>query len=51
MLKPALGKGLSALINTRVASPTPREEDGERVQMVSLDQWRQNESFILEPEV
>ena len=38
MVKPALGKGLSALINPRVASPTPREEEGERVQMVSLEQ-------------
>ena len=38
MLKPALGKGLSALINTRVASPTPIEADGERVQMIALDQ-------------
>src|SRR5438477_3041402 len=38
MLKPALGKGLGALINPRVASPTPRAEDGERIQMVSLDQ-------------
>src|SRR5688572_11466835 len=38
MVKPALGKGLSALINPRVAQPTPREEDGERVQMIALDQ-------------
>jgi ParB family transcriptional regulator, chromosome partitioning protein len=38
MVKPALGKGLSALINPRVASPTPREEDGERVQLIALDQ-------------
>ena len=38
MVKPALGKGLSALINPRVASPTPRAEDGERIQMVPLDQ-------------
>ncbi len=50
MLKPALGKGLSALINTRVASPTPREEDGERVQMVPLDQiipspWQPRSEF------
>ena len=37
MVKPALGKGLSALINPRVASPTPREEDGERVQLVALE--------------
>ena len=38
MVKNALGKGLSALINPRVASPTPRAEDGERIQMVPLDQ-------------
>lgn len=38
MVKPALGKGLSALINPRVASPTPREEEGERVQNIALDQ-------------
>jgi ParB family chromosome partitioning protein len=38
MVKPALGKGLSALINTRVASPTPRPEDGERIQMIPIDQ-------------
>ena len=38
MIKPALGKGLSALINPRVASPTPSEEAGERVQSVPLDQ-------------
>ena len=38
MVKPALGKGLSALINPRVASPTPRAEDGERIQLVPLDQ-------------
>ena len=37
MVKPALGKGLSALINPRVASPTPREEEGERVQSIALD--------------
>jgi ParB family chromosome partitioning protein len=37
MVKPALGKGLSALINPRVASPTPREEEGERVQSIPLD--------------
>ncbi len=36
MVKSALGKGLSALINPRVASPTPREDEGERVQMVPL---------------
>ena len=36
MAKVALGKGLSALINTRVASPTPAVESGERVQLISL---------------
>ena len=36
MAKLALGKGLGALINTRVASPTPALESGERVQLVSL---------------
>jgi len=38
MVKPALGKGLSALINPRVAQPTPREEEGERVQSIAVDQ-------------
>jgi ParB family transcriptional regulator, chromosome partitioning protein len=38
MAKVALGKGLGALINPRVASPTPVAEDGERVQKVSLAQ-------------
>jgi ParB family chromosome partitioning protein len=39
MAKPAaLGKGLGALINTRVVSPTPSPEKGERIQMVTLDQ-------------
>ncbi len=37
MAKPALGKGLGALINTRVASPAPLEELGERVQNLALD--------------
>jgi len=37
MPKVALGKGLSALINQRVASPTPMPELGERVQMVRLE--------------
>ena len=37
MVKPALGKGLSALINPRVASPTPRAEDGERIQTVPIE--------------
>lgn len=36
MAKPALGKGLGALINTRVAAPAPVEADGERVQTISL---------------
>jgi ParB family chromosome partitioning protein len=38
MAKPALGKGLSALINTRVAAPAPVEELGERIQVLPLDQ-------------
>jgi ParB family chromosome partitioning protein len=39
MAKPAaLGKGLGALINPRVASPTPSPEKGERVQMIALAQ-------------
>ncbi len=38
MAKLALGKGLGALINTRVASPTPAVESGERVQRIPLDQ-------------
>ena len=37
MAKQALGKGLSALINTRVVNPTPAEELGERVQLLALD--------------
>ena len=37
MAKQALGKGLSALINTRVANPTPSEELGERVQKLGLE--------------
>ncbi|HWB59327.1 MAG TPA: ParB/RepB/Spo0J family partition protein [Chthoniobacteraceae bacterium] len=36
MAKVALGKGLGALINPRVASPTPVAEVGERVQQVAL---------------
>ena len=36
MAKVARGNGLGALINTRVASPTPAVEDGERVQSVLL---------------
>jgi ParB family chromosome partitioning protein len=38
MAKVALGKGLGALINTRVASPTPALESGERVQLVGVEQ-------------
>jgi ParB family chromosome partitioning protein len=39
MPKPAaLGKGLGALINVRVASPTPIPEKGERVQSIPLGQ-------------
>ena len=38
MVKQALGKGLGALINTRVASPSPVEELGERVQMLPISQ-------------
>jgi ParB family chromosome partitioning protein len=37
MAKQALGKGLSALINSRVSNPSPAEESGERVQRLSLD--------------
>lgn len=36
MAKVALGKGLGALINPRVASPTPVAEVGERVQQINL---------------
>ena len=36
MSKLALGKGLGALINPRVASPTPAPESGERVQQIPL---------------
>ncbi|MEA3187483.1 MAG: ParB family transcriptional regulator, chromosome partitioning protein [Chthoniobacter sp.] len=36
MPKLALGKGLGALINTHVVSPTPSAELGERVQLVAL---------------
>lgn len=36
MAKVALGKGLGALINPRVASPTPMAEVGERVQQAAL---------------
>lgn len=34
----ALGKGLGALINPRVASPNPVEESGETIQQIALDQ-------------
>jgi ParB family chromosome partitioning protein len=37
MPKVALGKGLGALINQRVASPTPMPELGERVQQIKLE--------------
>lgn len=37
MAKQALGKGLSALINTRVVNPAPAEELGERIQMIALN--------------
>ncbi|HEY5892435.1 MAG TPA: ParB/RepB/Spo0J family partition protein [Chthoniobacterales bacterium] len=36
MAKLALGKGLGALIQTKVATPTPIEEDGERVEGIPL---------------
>ncbi|MFZ4683004.1 MAG: ParB/RepB/Spo0J family partition protein [Terrimicrobiaceae bacterium] len=38
MAKPALGKGLGALINTRVSAPAPVEELGERIQSLPLAQ-------------
>jgi len=38
MAKPALGKGLSALINTRVSAPAPVAELGERIQNLPLVQ-------------
>ena len=37
MAKQALGKGLSALINSRVVNPAPSEELGERIQKIGLD--------------
>jgi len=37
MAKQALGKGLSALINTRVVNPAPSEELGERIQKLNLE--------------
>lgn len=36
MAKQALGKGLSALINSRVVNPAPSEELGERIQKIAL---------------
>ncbi len=36
MAKQALGKGLGALINTRVADPQPSASNGERIQMIAL---------------
>ena len=36
MAKQALGKGLSALINSRVANPAPSEELGERIQKLGI---------------
>lgn len=36
MAKQALGRGLSALINTKVINPAPSEELGERIQKVRL---------------
>jgi len=36
MAKQALGKGLSALINSKVVNPAPSEELGERIQKISL---------------
>ena len=38
MAKPALGRGLGALIQPRVATPTPVVEKGERVQNIALDE-------------
>ena len=38
MAKIALGKGLNALINTRVGSPTPVPESGERIQQIALSE-------------
>ena len=38
MAKQALGRGLSALINTKVVNPAPSEELGERIQKIALGQ-------------
>lgn len=38
MAKAALGKGLDALINTRIALPTPDEQVGEKIQYLALSQ-------------
>jgi len=38
MAKEALGKGLGALISTRVACPAPDEQVGEKIQYVALSQ-------------
>jgi len=37
MAKQALGKGLGALINKRVANPDPQEQDGETIQRIRLE--------------
>ena len=37
MAKQALGKGLGALINKRVANPDPQEQDGEKIQRIRLE--------------
>ena len=37
MPKQALGKGLGALINKRVANPDPQEQDGEKIQRIRLE--------------
>ena len=48
MAKQALGKGLSALINTRVVNPAPAEDLGERIQMLAVNRIR---SSPLQPRV
>lgn len=37
MAKPALGKGLGALIHSKVSDPVPSEDAGERIQSLTLD--------------